>query len=96
MKHKSLESVERNYAPLLETLEGISTGSDSGISCYEVRSKAGGIFCSMQTYNTFFGVMLGVKFYGKTDILNCTLQGRYSTAFECSRSCMPNTCRFKI
>ena len=54
VKHKSLESVEQNYAPLLETLEDISTGSDSGISCYEVRSKAGGIFCSMQTFNTFF------------------------------------------
>ena len=28
----------------------------------------------------FFMVMLGVKFYGITDILNCTLQGRYITA----------------
>ena len=82
VKHKSLESVERNYAPLLETLEDISTGSDSGISCYEVRSKAAGIYHSMQTFNTFFGVMLGVKFYGITDILNCTLQGRHITAFD--------------
>ena len=82
VKYKSLESVERNYAPLLETLEDISTGSDSSISCYEVRSKAAGIFHSMQTFNTFFGMMLGVKFYGLTDILNCTLQGRHITAFD--------------
>ena len=77
VKYKSLESVERNYAPLLETLEDISTGSG-----YEVRSKAAGIFHSMQTFKTFFGMMLGVKFYGLTDILNCTLQGRHITAFD--------------
>ena len=74
---QSLESVEHNYAPLLETLEDISTGSDSGISSNEERSKAAGIFCSMQTFNTFFCVMLGVKFYGITDILNLARKTHY-------------------
>ena len=82
VKHKSFASLERNYTPLLETLEEISTGSDSGTSCSEVRSKAGGIFTSMQNFGMFFGMKLGVKFYGITDSLSCTLQGSSITAFD--------------
>ena len=37
---------------------------------------------SMQKCNNFFGVKLGVKFYGITDALSCTLQRSSVTAFN--------------
>lgn len=78
VKHKSFESVLINYEPLLETLEKIANGSD-GSTCLEVRSKAGGIYHSLQTYESLFGVMLGERI---TDSLSISLQGRNVTAFD--------------
>ena len=79
VKHKSLDSLHRNYAPLLEALQEIA---GNGTSSFEVRSKAGGILRSLLSFKTFFGVKLGVKFYGITDALSSTLQGRSVTAFD--------------
>ena len=81
VKHKAFESVLTNYEPLLETLEAISNGSD-GSSCLEVRSKAGGIYHSLQTFDLFFGVMLSERLFGITDSLSSSLQGKNITAFD--------------
>ena len=36
----------------------------------------------MQTFSTFFGIRLGVRFYSITDALSCTLHGSSITALD--------------
>ena len=62
VKHKAFESVQRNYEPLLQMLDTISNGLN-GNSYLEVRSKAGGILHSLQTFNLLFGIMLSERFF---------------------------------
>ena len=63
VKHKAFESVLINYEPLLQSLDMISSGLD-GSTCLEVRSKAGGIYYSLQTFDLLFGIMLSERFFG--------------------------------
>ena len=69
----------------METLEHISSGSD-GSSCLEIRSKAGGIYQSFQTFDCLFGIMLSERFFGLTDSLNSSLQGKNLTAFDAKKA----------
>ena len=62
IKHKTFQSVLMNYEPLLGTLDTISSGSE-GKSCPEIRSKAGGVYRSLQTFDYFFGIFLSVKIF---------------------------------
>ena len=75
VKHKTFQSILVNYKPLLETLDGISSGSD-GSSCLEIRSKAGGIYQSLQTFDCLFGMILSERFFGITHSLSSSLQGK--------------------
>ena len=81
VKHKAFESGLINYEPLLQTLDSISSGLD-GSTCLEVRSKAGSIYHSLQTFDLLFGIMLSERFFGITDSLSSSLQGRNTTAFD--------------
>ena len=81
VKHKTFQSVLVNYEPLLETLDSVSSGLD-GNSCLEVRSKAGGIHRTLQTFECLFGMMLSERFFGITDSLSSSLQGKNVTTFD--------------
>ena len=84
VKHKTFQSVLVNYEPLLETLDRISSGSD-GSSRLEIRSKAGGIYQSLQTFDCLFGIMLSERFFGLADSLSSSLQGKNLTAFDAKK-----------
>ena len=85
VKAKSFESVIHNYKALQETLYSITTESD-GVSNFEVTSKAGGIYSKMETFDLFFGLMVGDRFFHLTDSLSVALQGENVTATEAKRA----------
>ena len=70
VKAKSFGSVLMNYEALLETLHTIVSEKDG---TFEVVAKAGGIHKNMEN---LFGIMLGEKFLGITDLLSSSLQGK--------------------
>ena len=74
-----------NNEPLLEMLDHISSGSD-GSSCLEISSKAGGIYRSLHTFDYLFGIMLSERFFGVTDSLRSSLQGKSVTAFDTKKA----------
>ena len=63
VKAKFFESVLLNSEALLETLQSITNRSDGGSSNLKVVSKASSIYCCMESFDVFLGVMLGEKFY---------------------------------
>ena len=69
VKAKSFHSVLLNYEALLQTLQDIITGSESGTSNFEVRPKAFGVLHRMETFRLFLELCL----LGKSRlILACT------------------------
>ena len=78
-KSKSFESVLLNYEAILEMLHEIVAESDGSI---EIVAKAGGIQRSMENYELLFGIMLGVDFFGLTDSLSGSMQGKTVTACD--------------
>ena len=83
--HKAFKSVYINYEPLLQMLDIISNGLN-GSSYLDVRSKAGGILHNLQTFNLLFGVMLSEIFFGITDSLSWSLQGKNVSAFDANHT----------
>ena len=79
VKAKSFEYVLMNYEALLETLHTIVSEEDG---TFEVVAKAGGIHKNMENFDVFFGIMLGEKFFGITDLLCSSLQGKNVTACD--------------
>ena len=77
VKAKSFESVLLNYEALLETLQEIMSDST-----FEVTAKAGGIHKCLESFDVLFGIMLGEKFFGLTDSLSQSLQGKKVTAYD--------------
>ena len=57
-----------------------------GSSRLEIRSKAGGIYQSLQTFDCFFGIMLSERFSRLTDSLSSSLQGKNVTAFDAKKA----------
>ena len=86
VKAKSFESVLLNYEALLETLHTIVSEKDG---TFEVVAKAGGIHKNMENFDVCFGIMLGEKFFGITDSLSSSLQGKNVTA--CDAKAASNT-----
>ena len=78
VKAKSFGSTLTNYEALLETLQEISSSPGS----FEVIAKAGGILSSLENFDVLFGITLGEKFFGLTDSLSSTLQGKTVTACD--------------
>ena len=85
VKAKSFESVLHNYTALLQTLHSITNGLD-GVSNYEVISKASGIQSELETFDLFFGIMVGERFISLTDSLSLALQGKNVTATEAKKA----------
>jgi hypothetical protein len=79
VKAKSFGSVLLNYEALLETLHTIVSEKDG---TFEVVAKAGGIHKNMENFDVFFGIMLGEKCFGTTDLLSSSLQGKNVTACD--------------
>ena len=84
-KAKSFHSVLHNYEALLETLDSIIRGSD-GVTNFEVTSKASGIHSKLETFDLFYGIVVGARFYSFTDSLSLTLQCENVTASEAKKS----------
>ena len=76
VKAKSFESVLLNYEPLLIVFPEITSSSDSSTSNFKVRPKANEILKSLETFDILFGGMLGERYFGITDSLSHSLQGK--------------------
>ena len=68
-----------NYEAILEMLHEIVAESDGSI---EIVAKAGGIQRSMENYELLFGIMLGEEFFGLTDSLSGSMEGKTVTACD--------------
>ena len=73
VKAKYFESVLLNYEALLEILHKIVSEKDDN---FVIVAKAGGIHKNIGRLRCLFGIMLGEKFFGMTNSLNSSLQGK--------------------
>ena len=53
---------------------------------FEVTSKASGIHSKLETFDLFYGIVVGARFYSFTDSLSLTLQCENVTASEAKKS----------
>ena len=52
---------------------------------FEVTSKANGIHSKLETFDLFYGIQLGTRFYSLTDSLSLALQGENVTAIQAKK-----------
>lgn len=96
MKAQSFQSVLLNYEAQLIALHDTTGSGHDGVSNFEVTSKAGGIYRSLETFDILFRVMLGERMFSITDSLSCSLQAkRVRDCLRCE-SCIWNCYKKKI
>ncbi len=75
----SLESILINYKLLKEALSEIQKGTD------EYAAKGRGLLSKLESFDTFFGLKLGVLVFSSSEQFSCNLQAKNITVQEATR-----------
>ena len=79
IRHRSIESILKNYKVLQAALEEIENGND------EYAAKARGLLSSMELFDTFFGLKLAFLLFSAAEQFSINLQAKDLTIQEAIR-----------